>query len=102
MHAKIAFHGLSRNPAVEACVNRWLARIEQAHSVTSCEVHLTRNVRFLGTRTRIDLAITAGSDTVALERETWIDDLGDLYVLVSNAFRDARQRLVAASALHVA
>jgi hypothetical protein len=99
---EIAFDGLPASWAVEASINRWVARLEDAHPILHCRVTIRREVGFLGTRTRLALAVETRRHHIAVNRETWIDDLGDLYLLVSNAFRDARQRLAPTPQLHVA
>ncbi len=89
---EITFHGLDHSDAVEASVQRWIARIEQIHDrITKCGVVIAQPHKRHrhGREFHINVVMEIpGGEVVATH-------IGheDIYVAVADAFRAARRQL---------
>lgn len=85
----VRFSGLPRNPSLEAAVHRWVARLEALRfAICGADLVIEASRRHTTTVT-LELAIDGGSAvTTAITH-------ADPYVAIADAFRAARQRLLA-------
>jgi ribosome-associated translation inhibitor RaiA len=86
-YIQVSFPGSQRDPALEAAVHRWVARLEsEMEDALRLEVMIDRSGR---RRTSVDLTLCAsdGPRTAATSHK-------DAYVAVSDAFRALRMQLL--------
>ena len=87
-YIEVSFPGSPHDPALEAAVHRWVARLEPAiEDAVRVDVKIDRSAR---RRTTVGLTILGGSDgprTAATSHQ-------DAYVAVSDAFRAVRLQLL--------
>jgi hypothetical protein len=95
MAAALTFDGIARIPGVEAAAQRWATRLESSHQITRCSVSIRIDSYLLGLgkRARVDLVLAAETGELAVTRTARFREDGDLYFMISDAFRDAHHRL---------
>lgn len=87
-HIQVSFPDGQRDPALEAAVHRWVARLEPAiEDALHVEVSIDRRAR---RRTLVGLTLSGGADGTC----TAATSHKDAYVAVSDAFRALRQQLL--------
>jgi ribosome-associated translation inhibitor RaiA len=88
---------MSRSPAVEEQIQRWVDRLEKTFDrLVRCEVMIEQPHRHnrKGNTFRVRVELTVPGDTLVVSRDTGLDHTHEnVYVALSDSFRAARRRL---------
>lgn len=91
-YIQVSFPGGQRDPALEAAVHRWVARLESCIADT---LHVDVMIERVGRRcTTVGLTLSGGADWTRKAATSH----KDAYVAVSDAFRAVRHQLLRRSA----
>jgi ribosome-associated translation inhibitor RaiA len=89
---EITFHGLEQSDAVEAAVERWIARLETVHDrITKCSVviGLPHRRHRHGSDFAVNLVVEVPGAEIAVTHAGHVD----IYVAIADAFRAAKRQL---------
>jgi len=93
----ITFRDLERTPAIDAFVQRWVAKLEESHPrIERCDVVIERphQHKHQGQPFHVRVTLAVPGPDVVVSRDHAVDGRHeDLYVALGDAFRAARRRL---------
>ena len=100
----ISFRGMDTSPAVEAAVNKWVARLDHAFGrIERCSVilEMPHNHHRQGRTFQVHITLTVPDRTIAISRDPGTDPRHeDVYVAIADAFRAARRQLQDHARIH--
>jgi ribosome-associated translation inhibitor RaiA len=93
----ITFLGMTRSPAVEAQIQRWVERLDKSFDrLVRCDVWVEQPHQHnrKGNTFRVRVELSVPGDTLVVSRDAGVDQGHEnVYVAISDAFRAARRQL---------
>jgi ribosome-associated translation inhibitor RaiA len=96
MTSETYFEGIDNPEAMEGAIQRWVHRLEPMQPIGNCSVHINIAPTLFGfsKRARVELEALVGSERIEVTLTMKYRGHEDLYLLISDAFREVRRQLV--------